>query len=216
MDFAVLIGSCDSYSHLWNHFSYIFHKYWDRDIDVKKYIITQEADAKLNGIETVKTKDPDYTTSVKRALDIINEDNILWLQDDYFLRRTITYDTMQKYYDLFIEWEADRFGIHEDSQLYSSSLVLNNLFRINQFSLYTISMQASLWNVNFMYKCFDGNETPWQFEVDGSERLNQSKQHRIFYAAQDPPWYLEACRKGSFTDDFYTICKEEGINARIT
>ena len=53
MDFAILIGSCDSYSHQRNHFSYILHKYWDRDIDVKKYIITQEADANLNGIETV-------------------------------------------------------------------------------------------------------------------------------------------------------------------
>ena len=77
-------------------------------------------------------------------------------------------------------------------------------------------MQASLWNVNFMYKCFKDNETPWEFEVDGSERLNRSKNHRIFYAAQDPPWYLEACRKGAFTDDYYNICKEEGINARIT
>jgi len=216
MDFAILIGSCDKYSYLWDHFSYLFHKNWDRRIDVKKYIITQEADARLNGIENIKVGDPNYTYGVKRAIDIINADNILWLQDDYFFRKKIDYEAFEKYYSLFEEWQADRFGIHENSQLYSSQLIYDNIFRMHQFSLYTISLQASLWNVNFLYKCLEKNETPWEFEENGSQRLNQSKQHRIFYAAQDPPWYLEACRKGSFTDDFYTICKEEGINARIT
>jgi hypothetical protein len=215
MDFAILIGSCDKYHYLWNRFSYLFHKYWDREIDVKKYIITQEADPMLNGIETIKVGNPDFTYGVKRALDLINADNILWLQDDYFFRNKIDYNTFQKYYNLFEEWQADRFGIHEDSQLYSPAHVVNNIFRLQQYSLYTLSMQASLWNVNFMYKCFKENETPWEFEVNGSERLNQSVQHRIFYAAQEPPWYLEACRKGAFTDDYYNICKQEGINAAI-
>lgn len=215
MDFAILVGSCDKYSYLWDHFNYLFHKYWDRNIDVKKYIITQEADATLNGLENVKVGDPSYTLGLKRALDLINVDNILWIQDDYFFRKKIEYAQFEKYYNLFIEWEADRFGIHEDSEFYLKIPVTDNIYRLGQNSLYTISLQASLWNVNFLYKLLDEDQSPWEFEVQGSEKLNSTRNHRIFYAAQNDPWYLEACRKGEFTNDFYNICKEEGINAAI-
>tara|TARA_R110000868_G_scaffold66884_5_gene198906 strand:- start:1052 stop:1702 length:651 start_codon:yes stop_codon:yes gene_type:complete len=216
MNFAILIGSCDKYHYLWDHFNYLFHKYWDGKIDVKKYIITQEADARLNGIENIKVGDPSYTLGLKRALDLMNVDNILWLQDDYFFRRKIDYKEFERYFNLFIEWQADRFGIHEDSELYSKQNVVENINKLSQNSLYTISLQASLWNVNFLYKLLDKDESPWEFEVDGSSRLNFSNRHRIFYATQDDPWYLEACRKGELTNDFYNICKEEGINAGIT
>jgi hypothetical protein len=194
MDFVILVGSCDKYHYLWNHFNYLFHKYWDNSIDVKKYIITQETDARLHKFETIKVKNGTFSIGVKKAIDKIKPKNILWLQDS-----------------------AGRFGIHDDSAFYAKLPVYKNIYKFHQQSLYTISLQASFWNTNFLYSCFDkdNEEDPWQFEVEGSERLNKNCLHRIFFAMQEKPWYLEACRKGKFTEDFYNICKQEGINANI-
>ncbi len=67
MDFTILVGSCDKYHYLWNHFNYLFHKYWDNSKDVKKYIITQETDAQLYKFETIKVKNGTFSLGVKKA-----------------------------------------------------------------------------------------------------------------------------------------------------
>lgn len=217
MDFAILVGSCDKYHYLWKHFSYLFDKYWDSQIVVPKYIITQELDADIRGFTSLKVKDPTFSIGVKRALDSIKCKHILWLQDDYFLQKTIYSKELEMYYAFFLDNKAGRFGIHDDSEFYAKLPVYNNIYKFHQMSLYTISMQASFWDVNFLYDCFDKTkeENPWEFEVEGSNRLNNSIMHRIFFAQQPEPWYLEACRKGNFTKDFYTICEKEGLNAQL-
>ena len=216
MNIALLVGSCDKYHFLWDTFSLLLDKYWDKGIDIPKYIITQNVDPKIHNIQSIRVETPLYTTGLRKALDTIKSEYVLWLQDDYFLRRPLSFSDFNTYCNLTESWNADRFGIHEDSTLYSKQTICNNIYKLNQFSLYTISLQASIWRSDFLYGLLDHEENPWEFEVQGSERLNNHKQHKIFYAAQNPPWYLEACRKGSFTDDFYTICREEGINASTT
>lgn len=217
MDFAILVGSCDKYKHLWDHFYYLFSKYWDNKIHVDKYIITQTLEANLPNFKTIKVVDNTFSTGVKKSLDTIKSKNILWLQDDYFFRRKITEDEMKFYYDFFVNNKAGRLGIHDDSEFYFKIPVYKNIYKFHQQSLYTISLQASLWDTDFLYRCFDKqkDETPWEFEVDGSNRLNNSIMHRIFFALTETPWYLESCRKGQLTDNFFNICKEEGLNDRI-
>ena len=211
MDFTLLVGSCDKYEYLWEQFGSLFNKYWDNSIKVDKYIITQSKNADVHGFKTIKVKDPMYTTGLKRAIEKTKPKNILWFQDDYFLRTYLLEEQMKDYYDFFISNNAGRFGIHDDSTFYSKLPVYKNIYKFHQQSLYTISLQASFWNVDFLYDCFDKDkeETPWEFEVDGSRRINGSIMHRIFFAAQEKPWYLEACRKGEFTSAYYEICKQE-------
>ncbi len=213
MNIALIVGSCDKYHFLWDKFSFLLDKYWDKGIDIPKYIITQNVDPKIHNIQSILVETPLYTTGLRKALDTIKNEYVLWLQDDYFLRRKLSFGDFNTYCGLTESWKADRFGIHEDSTLYAKQQVCNNIYKLKQFSLYTISLQASIWKTDFLYSLLDHEESPWEFEVQGSERLNNHKQHNIYYAAQDPPWYLEACRKGEFTNDFYNICNEEGINA---
>lgn len=215
MNFSILVGSCDKYSPLWPKFSYLFNKYWDKKIDVKKYIITETLDANIDGFETIKVqnnKNENYTVGLKIALDQIQADNVLWLQDDYFFRKTIEYDEFVKYYNFFIHHGMWRFGIHDNSDIYHTTKIGKNLYLYNQFSNYTISMQASLWNLMFLKSFVNRKESIWDFEIEGSKRLNSSTIHRMCFAAQENPWYLEACKKGEFTKEYYKICKEEGLD----
>lgn len=213
MDFSILVGSCDKYCHLWPKFSALFNKYWDHKIKVKKYIITQTLDVNIDGFETIKVKDTNFTTGLKNALDYIKEESILWLQDDYFLIKTISHSTLLQYYALFINNSMDRLGIHPVSRFYSVKCH-DGILQFLQNSKYTTSLQASFWNKKFMYKIANliKDEDIWNFETKGSDIINLVHKHKIFLIPQSEAWYVEACRKGNFTDDYYSICEKEGIS----
>lgn len=208
MDFAILVGSCDKYSFLWEDFLFFFNKYWDHSIDVKKYILTTDLDANLPGFETIKTKTQNFGSGLKKAINYMKADSILWLQDDYFFRNTIDEKKFSQYYDFFITNQCDRLGFHPDSTLYQHYRITSDIFRFRQFSHYTLSLQASLWCSHFMYHCVGTNDfNPWEFEIHGSSIVNKNVHHRIFFTPQ--LWYLEACKQGNYTEDYYNMIKEK-------
>ena len=211
MNLSILVGSCDEYSFLWNKFIYLFNKYWDHDLNLDKYILTQNLHVNSDQFKTIATGKIPWTQRLKLALDNIKSDYILWLQDDYFFIRKIPSSTIQDYLNFITQYNIDRFGIHENSNLYIFANTAHKYVKYSQLSLYTISLQASIWNKQFLLSCIDNDETPWQFEIDGSNRLNY-RQHNIYLDVQNPPWYLEAMKQGKHTIDYYNICKQEGLD----
>jgi hypothetical protein len=215
MNFTILIGSCDRYQFLWNNFTTLFNKYWDHSIEVEKYFISETAQCNVDGFQTFNTNTNIYSDSLKYALDRVKTKYVLWLQDDYYFRKTVSRSKFEYYMNYIIENKVNRFGIHDDSQLYSKNHVVDNIYRFRQSSLYTISMQASIWDVEFFKYCLPSvnSETPWEFEVDGSRRINADDVHNIQFEKQNfgDEWYLEAMRKGQFTDWYKQIIKDEGL-----
>lgn len=211
MKFSILINTCDKYHFLWNDFVELFNKYWDHNIECDKYFLTETITKKFDNFEWITAGTVPYSQCIKKACEAIDTDYILWLQDDYFLRKTIYKEEMDVYFNLVKDFSINRFGIHENSSLYNSVRIKNNLYKMNQFTSYSISMQASIWNKKFLESCLVENENPWEFEINGSLRLNQHRPHNIWYSSQDNPWYLEAMRKGKFTEDYFKIKEEENL-----
>ena len=209
--FTILIGTCDKYQFLWDDFVHLFNKYWDGSIECDKYFLSETIAPQYDGFKSLLPGKVPYTDCLQYALDNIHSKYVLWLQDDYFFRKTISKSTFISYLDFITEYNVDRFGIHDDSQFYMKTHVKDNLYRLSQYSLYTISMQASIWNTDFFKLCIKESENPWQFEVNGSIRLNSNIQHYIYFDKQDSPWYVEGMRKGEFTQDYYRIKQEENL-----
>jgi hypothetical protein len=73
-------------------------------------------------------------------------------------------------------------------------------------------MQASIWDVDYFKKCLTPNETPWQFELNGTPRINNNNMsNNIYFELQNTPWYLEGMKKGKMTNDYHKIKQYEGI-----
>lgn len=212
MNISVLINSCDKYEFIWNKFFHLFDKYWDKSKNLPIYFLTEHKTPSRNDIYCVTTDKTSWSDRIQEVLSTIDTKYVLWLQDDYFLRRKIDISLLENYLNFIEDNKVDRFGIHEHSYLYSLTKdVQSNFFRYKQNSLYTISMQASIWNKEFFQSCFcDKQETIWEFEVDGSIRLN-TRPHKIYLDTQINPWYQEALRKGEYTTEYFTICKEENL-----
>lgn len=213
MDITLLVGTCDKYSFLWKNFAILFDKYWDHNINISRYFLSETIAFNDYGFSTLLPGKLPYSDCLKFALDYVDTKYVLWMQDDYFLQKTVTKSTLD-YYMSIIDNGVDRFGIHEDSVYYHKSHLINTVYRLHQHSLYTISMQASIWNKNFFKSCLikHGHENPWEFEVNGSTRLNSTQTHNILFDKQEEPWYNEAMRKGKFTAEYYDILKKENLN----
>lgn len=208
--FTILIGTCDKYSFLWNDFVKLFNRYWDDTIKVKKYFLSETLSEDIEDFEFITPGKIPYSDCIKNALDIIQTPYVLWLQDDYFLRKKINKDMFEYYFNFIEENNVNRFGIKENSRYYNKTHVIDNVWKINQNSMYTISMQASIWEINFFKSCLISNESPWDFEIKGTKRLNKKK-HNIYFHLQETPWYIEGMKKGKMTSDYHKIKEIEKL-----
>lgn len=210
MNLSIIINSCDKYEFIWDKFFTLFNKYWDFNINAPIYFLTENKPINRHNIIPLTPSVIPWSHAIRFALDNIKTKYLLWLQDDYFLRKTITQDKFNDYLDFIDYYNVDRFGIHNNNYLYSYDQ-FKYYNKLKQNSLYTISMQSSIWNAKFLKSCLNTKpETIWHFELDGTDRLNQ-RQHNIYFDPQNPSWYKEALRMGKYTEDYYLICKEENI-----
>jgi hypothetical protein len=214
--FTILIGTCDKYSFLWNNFTTIFNRYWDSSIVVDKYFLSETTNTNIDGFNWFTPGNIAYSDCLKYALDNIKTPYVLWLQDDYFLRKMIFEEKFIEYMNFIENNNVDRFCFNRykpHCNYYTLERTNTPFYKMNQYSNYTISMQSSIWNVNFFKSCLieNGKENPWEFEVNGSIRLNNSKTHNIYYELANDSWYLEGMKKGKFTNDYYDILQKEKL-----
>jgi len=210
--FTILIGTCDKYNHLWDTFVHLFNKYWDHSIQCDKIFLSETLAPKYDGFTSLTPGKIPYTECLTYALNNIQSPYVLWLQDDYFLRRKISKGEFETYMSFIKLRNLDRFGIHEDSEIYVKSHIQNNIYKFAYNSTYLISMQASIWKKKFFKSCIGPAETPWQFETDGPQRLvNKDIAHSIYFKKLKTPWYVEGMKKGEFTEDYHKVKLQENL-----
>ena len=211
---SILVGSCDKYEPIWNNFLILFDRYWDDRLDINKYFISETIPVPSKKFQTIFTGYKPFSECLRFALDNIESKYILWLQDDYYLRKVIPKSRFDFYLYLMNELDIDRLGIHVGSNAYISYQVAPLIYKFHQHSLYTVSMQASIWKKESLIQCLpDINfpESPWEFEINGSERMNRLKRHSVLLDRQVKPWYVDITRRGKFCEEYLDIIKEENL-----
>lgn len=179
-DLTVLIGTCDSYSHLWKNFSILFDRYWRFDTrnifigetkEVPQYTKTR--------FDTITCgKNLSWGERMLQGIEV-SSNRILFLLEDYYLRYQFSDSTMEKYLRDF-----DRVGMNR-LQLCASgftTIMYNHLIDYYQYtpdSNYLISMQPSIWRKSFLIDHLLPNYSPWDFEIKGS-KLVKNTDHRVF------------------------------------
>jgi hypothetical protein len=68
-------------------------------------------------------------------------------------------------------------------------------------SQYQISLQAGIWNIDNLLKILIPNETPWEVELNGTERLKSYPDLKVYGTRQWPMKYQIVVDKGEFKRD---------------
>ncbi len=182
MNFSVLVATSDSYSDCWNPFFKLFDRYWP---DYKGIIFLETefktySYSKLNikALQVSKNhcvspgKQPTWSKRLKWALEAIDDDIILFVQEDFFLKAPIKNQYVEQFAGLMYNHpdiaciHLTRYS-HVISEKHSEYKYLDVLKRQQ---MYRVCCQAALWRKEEIYTLLQDSESAWDFELVGSIR----------------------------------------------
>lgn len=180
MPYSILINTCDKFEDCWNPFFKLWSIYWP-NCKGKIYLNTEFKDYHYEGLDitavkgcegkTFKGKFATWSQCLKWALDCIDTDIVLYMQEDYFLKAKVDNDAVEKYVALMAE-HKDIQCIHLTDQSVHAEKPseYENLDEVALKQRYRVSCQAALWRKEELYRLIREYENAWEFEEFGSQR----------------------------------------------
>lgn len=169
---CILVSSFDRYAVCWEPFLHGIEKYWPQHPDL--YFITNLLEC--NGAFSIKVgADCGWAANLKYALAQLDTEFILYSQEDYWIQNTVDHTMIMDYLGLLASDKADYIRLYPAPPPDASYANDPRLGIIKAGSQYRASLQMALWRKKTLIDLLDVKESPWQFEVKGSERSNSNR-----------------------------------------
>ncbi len=194
---GILVNTCDRFSDCWELFFHQWKKY-SNGLDWPLYLNTEwvdypypvglgggalrvcEARAKYEGWKG--TGYPTWSWCVEHALQLMPEDLVLYVQEDYFLTRDLDTAALREAVKVMVEHpEVDCVHLNVASNRYHKPAIFENWKRVSRWNRYFVSCQAAIWRKSTLLELLRRHENAWQFERWGTCRARALRCH--FYTA---------------------------------
>jgi len=166
----VIVSTCNRYNFLIPIFTHFYKKNWP-DNPYQTEIIT-ETDH-IDGAVF-------YTGGVSWASGIINylkqskEDKFLLILDDYIIDKIVDTKRIEQAESL-CEGNVGCVKLNAPDKWFINHAISTNVHKgFREYPLdkqFSMSLQTAIWQKSYLLDVLRDGETPWQTEVDGSERL---------------------------------------------
>ncbi len=189
--YTVVVSSCDGYSDLWDPFFKILKAEWPALAD-KQIPIILNTESKVYSYEGLNLRtlqlygpkdDPVWTERLRRTLDAVDTEYILFLLDDFFMQSEVD----DRKIDQCIKWMDENHRISQFSfkETYASINIRDNKYkgfeRRPLFGRYKFNCAAALWRRDRFISYLKKDENPWEWEVFGNWRSYRHPYH-LFYS----------------------------------
>lgn len=184
--YSILVNTCDKFEDCWDPFFKLFKFYWP-DCSGKIYLNTEYKiyeykDLSISSIQGCKKhnvpnrKRATWSQCLRWALETMETDIILYMQEDYFLNAKVNNDRLEELVSLM---QSDPtihcIQLTTDSVKPKECSAYDGLLTVDHSYWSTISCQASLWRKDILQKYIRDYENAWQFEWWGSKRAFKYK-----------------------------------------
>ena len=197
MSYSILVNTCDKFEDCWNPFFKLLSVYWP-DCQGKLYLNTEYKDYSYPGLniksikgcngKKIKGKFATWSQCLRWALETIDDDIVLYMQEDYFLRDRVKNDIVEDFV-VFMEEHPAVKCLHltlgavtneapEKSEYPNLKIVQSKYGQ-------RVSCQAALWRKDELLSLIRDDENAWEFEEFGSQR-SAIMDHR--YLVVDNSW----------------------------
>lgn len=226
MHYSILINTCDNFKDCWDPFFQLFISYWP-NYNGRIYLNTEYEDYSHPGLNIVaikgcehnnipRNKKVTWSQCLKWALEVIDTDIVLYMQEDYFLKRPVDNELLEK--------EFVQISSHEDIHrifLLSSSAKKRRSTRFPKYYIddrneeYYSHTQASLWKRDVLISLIEEEESGWEFEHYSTKRARLFPYN--FYTvtnSSDHPimdYVMTGIVKGRWLPECLDIFKSNGI-----
>lgn len=184
MKYSILINTCDKFEDCWNPFFQLWSTYW-KDCNGKIYLNTEYKDYSYPGVEITPiqgclknniplTERATWSQCLRWALESMDTDIVLYMQEDYFLKDTVKNDIVEKYVQLMTDnKDIDCIHLTDQSVKATTQRDYDNLYQVDMHHWSVVSCQASLWRKDKLLELTRDYESAWSFEWWGSKRANK-------------------------------------------
>ena len=180
-DYSILINTCDKFEDCWQPFFLLFKKYWP-DCNGKLFLNTEYKDFSYAGLDITaikgcaakgfpKSQRATWSQCFKWALEALPTDIVLYMQEDYFLKSTVSNQLVEQYVAL-MQQHKDIRCIHLTDQAVQTEADsgYENLKTVQIVQRDRVSCQAALWQKDELLSLIKEQESAWEFEEFGSKR----------------------------------------------
>jgi hypothetical protein len=143
-------------------------KYWPEHFK-PIYFITNEKSPPYG--EAIKINpDRGWADNLRLALESIPQEYILYAQEDYWLDKHVETEMISDYVNRLRSSEVDYIRLYPAPPPDKRFLFDERLGVIDTDAEYRTSLQMALWRKSTLLALLKSGETPWDFEIHGSQR----------------------------------------------
>lgn len=177
----VYVSSCDGYSDCWEPFFRLFARYWP-DFGGMVYLGTEYLTYGCEGVDITplqvcgkrgipREERLPWSRFTRLALEGIDSDIILFMQEDFFLRERVKTAEIDRFLTL-MEAHPEIRCIHltDQASLPEGPSGYPDLDVVKRRQRYRVSCQCALWRKEELLSLLRDDENAWEFEELGSRR----------------------------------------------
>ena len=179
MNYSILINTCDKFEDCWDPFFKLFSLYWP-DYKGKVYLNTEYKDYNFENIDIrslkvcenhgiPKSSRVTWSQCLRWAIEEIEDDIVLYMQEDYFIKDRVDNATIQKICGKMMQ-SPDIMCIYLHSHAVEKELEIEDGLSIVKKDGWRLSCQAALWRKQELLDIIRDYESPWEFENFGNKR----------------------------------------------
>ena len=169
-DCAIFVSSCDVYSDAWEPFFKLFFRYWP-DCPLPIYLISNGKVYPDSRVTTIKI-DPDqgWASNMLTALTAHPSPFMLYLQEDYFLKRRVGTERILDLLDILKKEHAAYLQLYPAPGPDTAFKKYREVGMISPGRPYRVSLQAGLWDTAVFKRLLVKGERGVDMEHKGSVR----------------------------------------------
>jgi len=176
---ALIVHTCDRYRLLYPGFAYFFKKNWPYgDVDISYYFLTEVEEYQSSLFKNIKTGKGEWSDRLLNGLKQIPEEYVIYMQEDMWLNKPVSADTINKIIEYSLAKKSDLFKLSSNHVYHTKPTgeSINGLsigLLDNDASEYLMSHQVSIWKKSFLVEQLQYREHPWRNERKGTKRLKK-------------------------------------------
>ena len=175
---ALVIIGYDGYCDLWDHYFELMNKFWGNR-PYKTYLFNNELDKKYENVITVNCgKEAEWSKKVQKALEVIEEEYICLLLEDFFVYKEVNNNHLDLAINLMRDNDINYYKLNTFSKIKGNKAFNKDyLIYLNSKNDYAISLQPAIWEKEFLKELVgQENYNAWIFEFKCIEFQNKNPQ----------------------------------------
>lgn len=214
---SILVCSCDKYADIWTPMFKMFFKFWS-DCPYKVYLMTNHKKCENERVISLNIGDDiSWSLGFRKALQMIEEEYVFVIMEDYILKKSVDYKDFE---DLIDYMKAENAvcvrtmpSLYADEPGYGMFKQIR-IGEVKRNDPYRISLQAGMWNRNYLISIIDDKDSAWEFEHMGSKRSRYDhskilctidKENIIF------DYYCTGVIQGYWVQEAIDLCEANGV-----